>query len=470
MNLSREQAKAGFPFTEPDRLLLDERAAFYFYATYLPKVLGGGSFYLIGLNDKSGTQLNGRDTYKLTVPRDTPAKDFWSAIVYSMKTKGFVEGVKTLGLSSQDLGRMKRNADGSVDVYFAPAAPAGMDANWVPTGIATPDQLETRLGTLRLRDGIPDAQTAQKVYDNSMQVASMSGLRTGHLEVGPANRTVLVLEDLMDSKALWLTPNTVNIYMSAWLELGDEPARELLRGCDRRNLSAPVRRHLLSAVQQSVRRRLRRLNRAASPPPMRKASMCTVFDPARRHAVSTFTTAAITVALACAIPAISAAAEKGKTGASQLASEAKVALNRLYGTVPAAKSIGAKAHAVLVFPSVTKAGLGIGGQYGEGALLEGGQAVAYYSTAGLSYGLQAGAQTYGYAMFFMNAAALKQLDKADGFEVGVGPSVVVVDEGMAKSTTTTTYKDDIYAFIFGQKGLMAGLGVQGNKISRIDPK
>jgi lipid-binding SYLF domain-containing protein len=70
-------------------------------------------------------------------------------------------------------------------------------------------------------------------------------------------------------------------------------------------------------------------------------------------------------------------------------------------------------------------------------------------------------------MFFMNEKALAQLDSMEGFEVGVGPSVVVMDEGMAKSTTTTTMKDDIYAFIFGQKGLMAGLGLQGNKISRL---
>jgi len=142
----------------------------------------------------------------------------------------------------------------------------------------------------------------------------------------------------------------------------------------------------------------------------------------------------------------------------------------LYAKVPAAKTISQKAHAVLVFPSVTKAGLGVGGQYGEGALLKGGKAVAYYNTAGASYGLQAGVQTYGYAMFFMNEAALKQLDKSEGFEVGVGPSVVVMDEGKAKTMTTTTMKDDIYAFIFSQKGLMAGLGVQGNKITRITPK
>ena len=134
MNLSREQAAAGFPFVESDRLMLDERGAFYFYATYLPKVLGGGSFYLFGLRDRNGELLNGSDTYKLTVPRNTPARDFWSAIVYSLKTKGFVEGAAKVGLSSVDLGTMMQNADGSVDLYFAPRPPAGLEANWIPTG------------------------------------------------------------------------------------------------------------------------------------------------------------------------------------------------------------------------------------------------------------------------------------------------------------------------------------------------
>jgi lipid-binding SYLF domain-containing protein len=157
-------------------------------------------------------------------------------------------------------------------------------------------------------------------------------------------------------------------------------------------------------------------------------------------------------------------------GASELERDGKASLQKLYASVPAAKAIGPKAVAILVFPKVTKAGLGIGGQFGEGALLQNGKAVAYYNTTGASVGLQAGAQQYGYAMFFMNANALAQLDKAGGFEVGVGPTVVVVDEGKAKTMTTTTAKDDIYAFIFGQKGLMAGLGVQGNKITKINPK
>ena len=173
---------------------------------------------------------------------------------------------------------------------------------------------------------------------------------------------------------------------------------------------------------------------------------------------------------AAAITLVMAHGAAYAASAAELSRDAQAALQSLYAKVPAAKTIGAKAQAVLVFPKITKAGLGIGGQYGDGALIKGGKTVAYYNTTGVSTGLQAGAQQYGYAMFFMNDAALKQLDKTEGFEVGVGPSIVVMDEGKAKSTTTTSAKDDIYAFIFSQKGLMAGLGLQGNKITKINPK
>jgi len=164
------------------------------------------------------------------------------------------------------------------------------------------------------------------------------------------------------------------------------------------------------------------------------------------------------------------AQDKGKSEAAELASESKAALQQLSASVPLAKALIPNAVAILVFPKVTKAGLGIGGQYGEGTLLKKGAAADYYKTTGASFGLQAGGQTYGYAMFFMNAKALDSFVNASGFEVGVGPSVVLIDEGMAKTTTTTTLKDDIYAIVFGQKGLMAGLGIQGNKITKITPK
>lgn len=156
------------------------------------------------------------------------------------------------------------------------------------------------------------------------------------------------------------------------------------------------------------------------------------------------------------------------TGGTPLERDAKRVYNRLLAEVPAAKTLSKDAVGVLVFPRITKAGFMVGGQYGQGALLKDGQAIAYYSTAGASYGLQAGAQQFGYAMFFMNEAALQVLNQANGFEVGVGPSVVVVDQGMAKSMTTLSTRSDVYAFIFSQRGLMAGLGLQGNKITRLD--
>ena len=118
-------------------------------------------------------------------------------------------------------------------VYAAP--PKMKMTTEVPAGIATPDKLETRLGTLNLFDGVPDKETAQKVYDNldfqrgvqaylnSIQIASMYGMRKGILSFGPANTTALLFETLMDSKALWLTPNTTSVYMCSWLEMKDEP-------------------------------------------------------------------------------------------------------------------------------------------------------------------------------------------------------------------------------------------------------
>jgi len=154
-------------------------------------------------------------------------------------------------------------------------------------------------------------------------------------------------------------------------------------------------------------------------------------------------------------------------GKPSLDAAATKAYNSLVARVPAAKSLGKDAVAVLVFPKITKAGLVIGGQFGEGVLLRGGKPSGYYSNAGASYGLQAGAQQFGYAMFFMNEKALSALTDNDGFEVGVGPSVVVVDEGMGKSLTSMNAKQDVYAFIFSQKGLMAGVGIQGNKITKI---
>jgi len=149
--------------------------------------------------------------------------------------------------------------------------------------------------------------------------------------------------------------------------------------------------------------------------------------------------------------------------------DVKHALEKLYLTTPAATKLAKKAKGILVFPKVLKAGLMVGGQYGKGALLANGKTVGYYNTVAGSYGFQIGAQSFGFVMFFMTDEAVQYLNKSEGWEIGVGPSVVFVDDGVAKTLSTTTTKSDIYAFIFDQSGLMAGVGIQGSKITKLDP-
>ncbi|HEY8122644.1 MAG TPA: lipid-binding SYLF domain-containing protein [Myxococcota bacterium] len=156
--------------------------------------------------------------------------------------------------------------------------------------------------------------------------------------------------------------------------------------------------------------------------------------------------------------------------AAEINRDSTAALNDLYAKNPAAKTLAGKAKAILIFPSIVKGGFIVGGQTGTGALRKGGKTVGFYRSVAGSYGLQAGVQKFGYAMMFMDNASLAYLDKSDGWEVGVGPSLVIVDEGKAKSLTTTTAREGVYAFIFDQKGLMGGMGIQGSKITRFTPK
>ena len=162
------------------------------------------------------------------------------------------------------------------------------------------------------------------------------------------------------------------------------------------------------------------------------------------------------------VPQIAEAATK-----ADINSESQAALNSLYAGNPTAKLIGSKAKAILVFPSIVKAGLVFGGAYGEGELMADGGVADYYNSFSGSWGLQAGAQSYGYVVFLMTDSAVKYLKDSSGLEIGVGPTVVVVDEGVARNLSTSTLKDDAYAFIFDQKGLMAGVSIEGTKISKI---
>ena len=156
--------------------------------------------------------------------------------------------------------------------------------------------------------------------------------------------------------------------------------------------------------------------------------------------------------------------------AAEINRDVDSALQTLYRTTPAARQVAKVAKGVLVFPHIVKGGLIISGQYGEGALRVGGKTTGYYKTVAASYGLQAGAQTFGYALFFLDNASMGYLKDSNGWEVGVGPNIVIMDEGTARSFSTTTAQSGVYAFFFSQKGLMAGLGIQGSKISQIQPE
>lgn len=173
---------------------------------------------------------------------------------------------------------------------------------------------------------------------------------------------------------------------------------------------------------------------------------------------------AVFLAINAVAPTLSLAAS-----AAQIDRDARASLADLYKHTPGAKALADKAVAVLVFPSIVKGGFIIAGQFGDGALRKNGKTVAYYRSLAASYGFQAGIQAYGYVLFFMDEASVQYLDNSAGFELGTGPSLVVLDTGFGKNFSTTTLQKGIYAFIFDQKGLMGGVGIQGSKITKINP-
>lgn len=156
-------------------------------------------------------------------------------------------------------------------------------------------------------------------------------------------------------------------------------------------------------------------------------------------------------------------------GDPELDAKARAALKQLYIETPKARELQSQAKAVLVFPDIVKAGIVVGAQGGKGVMFApDGKILGYYRARAASYGLQAGAQSFSEALFLMTDSAITSLTSGAGLSVGTGPSIVVVDAGMAKSMTTTTLKSDVYAFIFGQQGLMGGLGLQGQRIVKFD--
>ena len=176
---------------------------------------------------------------------------------------------------------------------------------------------------------------------------------------------------------------------------------------------------------------------------------------------------ATAIASAVAGSAITAGRAVAAPSGADISRTSDEALQMLVRSNPAAAAIAKQAAAVLVFPTIIKAGLIFGGAFGEGELKQAGKFDGYYNSFSGSWGLQAGAQSYGYAVFLMSEKAVKYIHETHGWEIGVGPTVVMVDEGVAKNLSTSTLKDDAYAFIFDQKGLMIGISIEGTKITQI---
>jgi len=176
------------------------------------------------------------------------------------------------------------------------------------------------------------------------------------------------------------------------------------------------------------------------------------------------------MAVCACLAALSYTSPVAAEDAATIEKNSRAALASLLGQSPDAALLAKDAVGTLVFPEVLKGGLIVGGLYGEGALLEGQAVNGYYETVAASFGLQAGIQKFGYAIFFMNKDAMGYLGESEGWEVGSAPSLVVVDEGMSGKLTTTSARESIYVFFFDQTGLMAGLGIEGTKISKLKPE
>ncbi len=156
------------------------------------------------------------------------------------------------------------------------------------------------------------------------------------------------------------------------------------------------------------------------------------------------------------------------TPAAELEAGADKALEQLYAQSAETRELAEKSVAVLIFPKITKGGLMIGGQFGEGVMRQGDATLGYYNILGASYGLQIGGQQFSYAMFFLNDAALRHFEDNDGWEAGVGPTLVGGRDGWSSSMGTNDLQGDIVPVFFGQAGLMAGGGLQGTKITRLE--
>jgi lipid-binding SYLF domain-containing protein len=176
-------------------------------------------------------------------------------------------------------------------------------------------------------------------------------------------------------------------------------------------------------------------------------------------------TIALILFAAFALLAVSEPVQAASAG--QINSDVSSTLNRLYRQIRGTADLGARAAGILVFPTVVKAGMGIGGEYGEGALRVGGKTVGYYNTVAASVGFQLGAQARSVVIMFMTPDALANFRRIDGWKVGVDGSVTIITVGVGGSIDTEKITSPVIGFIVDPKGLMYNLTLEGSKISRI---
>jgi lipid-binding SYLF domain-containing protein len=153
--------------------------------------------------------------------------------------------------------------------------------------------------------------------------------------------------------------------------------------------------------------------------------------------------------------------------AGQINADVNTTLGLLFRHVPGSRELASRATGVLVFPMIIKAGMGFGGEYGEGALRIGGRTAGYYNNVAASFGFQLGAQARAVVIMFMTPEALAQFRRVDGWKVGVDGSVAIITVGAGGSIDTDKVTRPVIGFILDQKGLMYNLTLEGSKITRI---
>jgi lipid-binding SYLF domain-containing protein len=154
---------------------------------------------------------------------------------------------------------------------------------------------------------------------------------------------------------------------------------------------------------------------------------------------------------------------------SRIAADCEAALTELYRIQPGTRELGDRARAVLVFPGITQAGLGVGGLYGRGCMIENGRTENYYNIVGGTVGFQIGGQSFSQAYFFNNAEALKTFRETKGLQLGAGVTAVAASYGANGAITTSTLQKPVVVVTWGQSGLMAGANIEGVKITELSP-